>query len=200
MAQKRRLTRDEAKAQTRRALLEAAAEQFARHGFNGVSIDAVAEAAGYTKGAVYAHFSNKDELYLALLDDHLSGEAPGATEQLESGASIESFAGDLEEALPGQIESTRDWGSLTFEFILHSMRDDSVRGRLAERFVRARDDYAASLEKRYAANGEDPPIEIEKLATALMAFENGLSMIGFVCPEIVTDGVYSATLARLLDP
>lgn len=199
MEQKRRMTRDEAKAQTRRALLEAAADQFARHGFNGVSIDAVAEAAGYTKGAVYAHFSNKDDLYLALLDEHLSDEAPGATAQLESGAPIASFADELEDALPGQIESTRDWGSLTLEFILHSMRDDTVRGRLAERFVRARDDYAASLEKRYAANGDAPPLEIKKLATALMAFENGLSMIGFVCPEIVTDGVYSETIARLLD-
>lgn len=199
MERKRRLTRDEAKAETRSALLEAAAEQFARHGFNGVSIDAVAEAAGYTKGAVYSHFSNKDELYLALLDDHLSQEPPGSIEQLESGLPISSFADELEASLPGELEKMRDWGRLTFEFILHAMRDESVRDKLAERFVRARDDYAASLEKRYAATGESPPMEIEKLATALMALENGMSMLGFVHPELVTGGAYSATLERLLD-
>lgn len=131
--------------------------------------------AGYTKGAVYSHFSNKEELYLALLDAHLSAEGPE------------------------ELEKMRDWGRLTYEFILHAMRDEKVRLRLADRFVRARNDYATSLEKRYAASGEIPPMDIEKLATALLAFENGLSLIGFVSPELISGGVYSATLGQLLN-
>ena len=199
MTRKRRLTREEAKAETRRALLDAAAAVFAEHGFHGASIDTVAEAAGYTKGAVYSHFSNKDELYLALLDEHLSSEGPQAIAVLESGAPIESFAAEIETTLPEEVEKMRDWGRLTYEFILHAMRNEEVRRRLADRFVRARDEYAATLEKRYAAIGESPPIEIEKLATALMAFENGMSMMGLVNPELITGGVYSRTLERLLE-
>ena len=199
MERKRRLTREEAKAETRRALLDAAAEVFAEHGFHGASIDTVAEAAGYTKGAVYSQFSNKDDLYLALLDEHLSAEGPQAIAQLESGAPIESFAGEIEASLPEELEKMRDWGRLTYEFILHALRSETVRSRLAERFVRARDEYAACLEKRYTAIGKAPPIELSKLATALMALENGMSMIGLVNPELITGGVYTETLERLLD-
>lgn len=199
MEPKRRLSREEAKAETRKALLEAAAAVFAQHGFNGASIDAVAEAAGYTKGAVYSHFSNKEELYLALLDAHLSAEGPGALALLESGAPIASFAAEIEQSLPEELEKMRDWGRLTYEFILHAMRDEKVRLRLADRFVRARNDYATSLEKRYTASGETPPMDIEKLATALLAFENGLSLIGFVSPELISGGVYSEALGQLLD-
>jgi len=148
---------------------------------------------------VYSHFSNKEELYLALLDEHLSAEGPGALALFESGAPIESFAAEIEKSLPEELEKMRDWGRLTYEFILHAMRDEKVRLRLADRFVRARNDYATSLEKRYTASGKNPPMDIEKLATALLAFENGLSLIGFVSPELFSGGVYSAALGRLLD-
>ena len=199
MDKKPRLTREEAKARTRQALLEAAAEVFAEHGFHGASIDMIAEAAGYTKGAVYAHFANKDELYLALLDEHLSSEGPPSVALLESGADIDAIASQIDDALPQELENVRDWGRLTFEFVLHAMRDETVRERLAERFERACSDYTKSLEKRLAARGETPTSDLRKRAIALMAFENGLSLIGLIAPGLIAGGVYSATLARLLD-
>jgi len=61
-------TQEERKAETRSRLLAAAAELFADHGVDAVSVDAVAEAAGRTSGAVYAHFGSKQGLLLALLD------------------------------------------------------------------------------------------------------------------------------------
>jgi AcrR family transcriptional regulator len=63
-----RLTRAQRRQQTRARLLEAAGQVFARRGFHAATLDEVAEAAGYTKGAVYANFANKDGLFLALLD------------------------------------------------------------------------------------------------------------------------------------
>ena len=61
-------TQEERKAETRARLLAAAAELFADQGIDAVSVDAVAEAAGRTSGAVYAHFGSKQGLLLALLD------------------------------------------------------------------------------------------------------------------------------------
>ncbi len=199
MERKVRLTREEAKARTRRALLDAAAAVFSEHGFHGASIDMVAEAAGYTKGAVYAHFANKDELYLALLDEHLSAEGPPPIGLLEGGAAIDAIAAQIEQTLPQELERMRDWGRLTYEFVLHAMRDDGVRARLAERFRRACEDYATSLERRAVARGESLPSDLRQRAVALMAFENGLSLLGFIAPELLEGGVYSATLARLLE-
>ena len=61
-------TQHERKAETRARLLAAAADLFAGQGVDAVSVDAVAEAAGRTSGAVYAHFGSKQGLLLALLD------------------------------------------------------------------------------------------------------------------------------------
>ena len=63
-----RLTRAEQQRRTRERLLAAAAEVFAEHGFGGASLDAIANRAGYTRGAVYSNFADKTELLLALFD------------------------------------------------------------------------------------------------------------------------------------
>ena len=60
------------KAQTRARLLEAAARVYARRGFSGATLDEVAAEAGFTKGAVYGHFGSKENLLLALMDEHLA--------------------------------------------------------------------------------------------------------------------------------
>src|ERR1700752_35730 len=60
------------RARTRAKLLQAAARVYARRGFDGATIDEVAEEAGFTKGAVYDHFGSKENLLIALLDEHLA--------------------------------------------------------------------------------------------------------------------------------
>jgi TetR/AcrR family fatty acid metabolism transcriptional regulator len=61
--------RDEAKAGTRRRILRAAMEIFAREGYHAARMDAIAKAAGTSKGALYFHFPGKLELFSALVDD-----------------------------------------------------------------------------------------------------------------------------------
>jgi AcrR family transcriptional regulator len=53
---------------TRAALVDAAAEVFAKRGFNGASLDEIAETAGYTRGAIYKHFEGKDDLFYAVMN------------------------------------------------------------------------------------------------------------------------------------
>ena len=61
--------RDEAKAGTRRRVLAAAMEVFAREGYHAARMDAIAEAAGVSKGALYFHFPGKLPLFSALVDE-----------------------------------------------------------------------------------------------------------------------------------
>src|ERR1700688_4341858 len=87
-------TQEERKADTRARLLDAAATLFADHGIDAVSVDAVADAAGRTSGALYAHFGSKHGLLLALMDEWsdslltvLAAEfelAPGLKERLRA--------------------------------------------------------------------------------------------------------------------
>src|SRR5271165_3909467 len=78
--------------QTREHLLQAAAQVFAERGFHGTSLDEVAAAAGFSKGAVYSNFRNKEDLFLALLAWVYSQEMQGLRETLErlEGASAAS--------------------------------------------------------------------------------------------------------------
>jgi AcrR family transcriptional regulator len=54
---------------TRKAILAACLNLFAKHGFSTTSIDDIARAAGITKGAVYWHFASKEELFQAILEE-----------------------------------------------------------------------------------------------------------------------------------
>jgi AcrR family transcriptional regulator len=49
---------------TRAVILFSSAHQFAKHGFNGVSMDSLAKAAKLTKGALYDHFPSKEDIYV----------------------------------------------------------------------------------------------------------------------------------------
>src|ERR1700704_7148483 len=62
-----RPTRDD----TREKLFEAAARVFEEQGINAASIETIAAAAGFTRGAFYSNFTSKDELIIAMLEDHV---------------------------------------------------------------------------------------------------------------------------------
>src|SRR5258708_8164826 len=62
-----RPTRDD----TREKLFEAAARVFEEQGIGGASIEDIAAAAGLTRGAFYSNFKSKDELIIAMLEDHV---------------------------------------------------------------------------------------------------------------------------------
>ncbi|MDQ2087989.1 TetR/AcrR family transcriptional regulator [Herbivorax sp. ANBcel31] len=178
---KRRLSRAEAKEKTREALLEAAKTVFAQHGYYGASLDKVAEVAGYTKGAVYANFSNKEELYLALLDKHLEVDTGDFEKFIISGASSESLNDEfLSESFVEEINNERDWALLTLEFIIHAMRNDEIREKLANRIRLVIDNYKVCVEKRIASNGKELPMSPEQTAIALMTLTNGFGLLGMI--------------------
>src|SRR6266704_4728198 len=65
---RRRLTREDKRQANRARILQAARNVFARHGYHGATIGEIADEAGLSNGAVYYNFANKEDLFLALLD------------------------------------------------------------------------------------------------------------------------------------
>jgi TetR/AcrR family transcriptional regulator, transcriptional repressor of aconitase len=82
---RQRRTRAEQQAETRDRLLEAAAEAFAAHGFEGASIDRITELAGYTRGAFYSNYTDKSELLLELSDARMASFAAILPDVLAAG-------------------------------------------------------------------------------------------------------------------
>ena len=66
-ARRRREKREE----VRSRLVAAAVGVFSERGYEGASLERVAEAAGFSKGAVYSNFSGKDELFFELVSAHI---------------------------------------------------------------------------------------------------------------------------------
>src|SRR3954466_15247616 len=142
------------KDEVRGRVLQAAGEVFAERGFAAASLDQVAAAAGFTKGAVYSSFRSKDELFLALM------EAEGA-QRVEVVEAALRRTGDLADALAavGAELSRRDapWQLLFLEFWQRAVRDADVRRAFvsSRRTLRARvpDLVESSLVERTTSTG-----------------------------------------------
>jgi len=114
-----RMTRAESQAQTRSQLVATAKQMFFTDGYHPTSLEKVADAAGYSKGAVYSNFRNKDELCVAVLDEM---RADRFTEVLDVVAKPDRF-----EALHDWAESVigdPGWTPLEAEFAVHARRDE----------------------------------------------------------------------------
>ncbi|TIS14873.1 MAG: helix-turn-helix transcriptional regulator, partial [Mesorhizobium sp.] len=77
-----RLTREQSQALTREKLLASASEMVARDGYSGASIERIAEEAGFSKGAFYSNFTNKEDIFLQLLERNAGGDVVELTERL----------------------------------------------------------------------------------------------------------------------
>ena len=112
-----RLTRAERKELTRELLFDAAIEVFARKGYHGASLDDVAEAAGFTKGAVYSNFTRKSDLFRALLERESRRRGEGLAEVIAAVplALLPEVAGEW---LRRPDNEQRDRDTLDLEFLL----------------------------------------------------------------------------------
>ena len=127
-----RWTRERRLERTRALLLDAAQEVFAEKGFTAATIDDIASAAGYTKGAVYKHFTTKEELFLALSDRFWRRYFDTFTEVLSAAGEV--GARELDEIARRWRDLSRDRGAehaaLGHEFTLYLIRNPDARVRV----------------------------------------------------------------------
>jgi AcrR family transcriptional regulator len=196
-----RLNRNERKSQTRDRLLDAAAAVFARRGFETATLDEVAAAAGYTKGAVYSNFASKTDLLIALIERRVEGQAAEHIRRYE-GHDLEAIAHALQEQGEPDLESgsEKEWMVLAVEFWLHAMRDERARVLMAEQYEHARTFVGAELiAPAYANAGRKPPMAPRDIAIVIEALGIGLNFQAAVDPAAVRSGLQAEVLARLLD-
>jgi AcrR family transcriptional regulator len=180
-------TQEQRKADTRDRLLRAAGELFARDGYHAVSIDAVADAADRTSGAVYNHFGGKEGLLLALVDAFEQQAAGQVGEALASEADLRGRLAALWGAFATRADEPDAWMLLEHELWLYAGRNPEVSGRVAARYRGGRRGMAASFERWCDAEGVEPPLPPDELATVVLGLLFGLEMIRRVDPGAVPD-------------
>jgi AcrR family transcriptional regulator len=177
----KRLTREESRARTRDALLEAAAELFAERGVNGTSVEQIAERAGFTRGAFYGNFADKHELVRELLHRRTERELAEVRELLD-GADGQTR---LREWNRARAEHLEEWLALRLELLLHALRHPEDRPALAEREHMAREAHAQALAARFEERGVAPPADPQQLALIVHALEDGLLLQRMLTPDLL---------------
>jgi len=193
-----RLTREESRQQTRTRLLEAAVQVFSRRGYQAATVDEIAEAAGYSKGAVYSNFSSKEELFLELLDQRFALERanwPGIANLIVPAG--EPILDEVDHYIEA-IRSDRDWVILLMEFMLYALRDEKVWRLVQPRIHALQQDMQATLVELYAARQLQPELPIEMLPHAVISLGVGLSLQYFMDPPAFPHNMYGPVLRSLL--
>jgi AcrR family transcriptional regulator len=117
-------------AATRRALLAAARRLFARDGFDGCRIEDIAAAAGYTRGAFYAHFRAKEDLFFAIFEQEAGRRVDQIRRLLERSLGHREKLYALRAFYVDRL-TDRQWAVLVLEFKLFALRHPSLRPKLA---------------------------------------------------------------------
>ena len=199
MTEATRLTRAERKAQTRAALLDAAARLFARDGFAGARVEEIAAEAGVTTGALYAQFENKEAVFLAVYDRYA---AQRVREVAGAGEAATTVPLTLRAAADQWMErfDAAPWGlKLHMEFAEYARRDPKLRDDFAVRVGAVRRAVARNLEEQSAATGREMPLGPERLAAVLRALGLGLAMERLVDPDAVPAELFGDFVEALFE-
>lgn len=161
---------------TRADLVDAAGRVFAARGFEGASVGDIAAEAGYTKGALYAHFGSKSDLFIALARERLGLERPVSTT---------TTPGDLAADLSANLAVAGDDPTLmlSFEILAYAVRHPESRAELGPLFdtslqalaERVRDDRLSRDDNPALATSATEAVTRNDLDTAL-----GLLAVGNV--------------------
>lgn len=168
-----RLTRAESQARTREQLVATAQERFLESGYFATSLEMVAEAAGYSKGAVYSNFANKPQLCLAVLDRIQEQQVAALAAEFEGAGTLADGLAALERWADENL-GNRAWTVLEVEFATVARRDEALRERLAARRRSVRDAIAAVLESLAAAFGTS--LALPPLAAADLVLSTGIGL------------------------
>jgi AcrR family transcriptional regulator len=191
------LTPERRRERTRQHLLDAGAIVFGRRGYHGASLDEVAATAGFTKGAVYSNFKNKEDLFVAVLEQQIYGQIH----------EVEAMLAEHPHPGPEQLAAIRtlitptdevNWTALYLEFVLYALRNPSARELLIAFRRRTRDAVQRLVEQEWTMLGSDPPISARSMATLALALFQGVDLERLIDPEDVSSETANESLYFML--
>ncbi len=169
--------------ETRELLLRAAEEVFVREGYAGAELGEIASIAGRTKGAIYAQFESKEDIFMALVEDHALRYRAEMEKTLADSTSVEQNRAAFRK-LCMRLSGDRAWNLLMLEFKLFAIRNPEAKRR-----------YQQFIAKMI------PPGAEKRLIGLLGAERKGKQMIGrSLSVQLIQPLLSALTLEALFDP
>jgi len=168
------LDRFEQRKLTRAKLIDAALQLFSTSGYEHATVDDISQAAGYSKGAYYFHFSTKDDILLELLRVWTEGRSRVLAEGAEPGASPRDT---LHETLANffSYKDAPQWPGVLLEFWAQAVRNPEVSKRLTQAYA----GWRKTLVGMFAAAAEAGVMQLqsaEDAAAVALAAHDGYSV------------------------
>jgi AcrR family transcriptional regulator len=174
-----RPTRDD----TREKLFEAAARVFEEQGIGGASIEAIAAAASFTRGAFYSNFNSKDELIIAMLEDHVEQTIRRNLDLLARHKNIVDFIDALKTMDRSRHDPLGRSPLLHMEMILFVARAEKRRPELAKRLRARRQLITDIVETTLKNSGKNGALNPTWTGAILLALEDGFRLHRLIDPE-----------------
>lgn len=194
-----RLSRQQARTEaTRRRLLAAAERIFARDGFEAARLEEIAAAAGYTRGAFYANFTGKEELFLALLEHWIGARVEEVNVLLSRCKAPDELVRALR-AYYAENAKDRRLVLLSLEFDLYAVRHPEAHSRLRARQRRFRSCGEQILKRVMKSVGRKLPVSGRAASTALSALSTALFLEHIVDANAITDAEMRHLLGTFFD-
>jgi len=183
---------------TRRKLLDAAKRIFAKDGFEAARLEDIAAGAGYTRGAFYANFKGKEDIFFALLEEWVR-------ERIESLTSALRRHSDPREKLVAlrthyaELATDRRLVLISMEFKLFALRHPEAHARLRSRHRRIRASFGELFSEIMNALGKTIPIAYPAASACLGAVSQGLLLEHLLDPKTLSDGDVRNVLGLFFD-
>lgn len=170
---------------TRDALVASARDVFAQRGFHAASLEEIAEAAGFTRGAVYSNFENKEELFFAVLDRHVDMQVAAFDALFEAAGGPVAAADDDVVRVWRQLAAGSDpeWAALGLEFRLYALRNPDVRDRYLAHYHEYRDRIVSYLSEILEGLDRELLIPVADLAAIVDWGAGGIMELGIIDPS-----------------
>ena len=174
-----RPTRDD----TCEKLFEAAARVFEEQGIGGASIEGIAAAAGFTRGAFYSNFKSKDELIIAMLEDHVEQSIRRNLDLLAKHKNLADFIDALKTMDRTRQDPLGRSPLLHMEMILYVARAEQRRPELAKRLRARRKLIADIVETTLKNSGKNGALNPAWTGSIVLALEDGFRLHRLIDPE-----------------
>jgi AcrR family transcriptional regulator len=175
MAQPKRLTRAESRERTRTLLRQAALEQFSRHGYAGTSAESIAAAAGFSGGAFYSNYSDKQALLIEVMRDLQQAETAEWARVIDGGSDVETILADLA-ARAESFARREEWLLIKVEMELRAARCEAFRREYAVYRQDLQRVATGVLSKLFGKAGRRVPAEIDLLTDSWLAMSMGAGL------------------------
>ena len=192
-----RKSRAESRSETRALLLDAALAVFTEKGYATASVEEIAARAGFTRGAFYSNFADKDEILFTLMDARMEQRIAEVEAVMESSSPLTVFADLNDWSHRASDENPLARVTLNAEFRVHALRNETARQQLAARERVLLEQYARAIQGLHDAVGVEPPAPVEDLAALVFVLDSFIPLQRSIDPDRFRGGLMFDLLTTL---